>query len=449
MENEFLNENLDEEKICPVNDDLNDEDTENKISQLNHDQSAENVDSVEEQPAEKKAKWWKIALAIACCVALLASLAVVILQGMGIDLRPRENNVSYKDSYYVTDKEAVKKADKVVAELGDRKLTNAELQIMYWMQIDEFLRYYGDTYFDYTKPLNEQLVSEQSGLSWQQYFIEMSINMWQRYQILAILAENGKYESINKYRETLDQVYKDLDDMAKENDFENADAMIQKDMGAACTAEDYVRYLELRNVGMLFLSEKYEELEPDEKTIGEYFTEHEAEFKQSGITKESGSLVDVRHILVQLDDVKAESNGKVNYTDDQWAQCMKNAEDLLDKWKSGEATEETFAELANANSKDGGSNTNGGLYQQVAKGTMVEAFDAWIFDASRTRGDTGIVKTEFGYHIMYFVDIEAKWVTAAKTGYLSDRVDEMVAEGEKNYPISINFKKIALTDIYG
>ena len=34
---------------------------------------------------------------------------------------------------------------------------------------------------------------------------------------------------------------------------------------------------------------------------------------------------------------------------------------------------------------------------------MVDAFENWCFDASRATGDTGIVETEYGYHVMYFV----------------------------------------------
>ena len=30
-------------------------------------------------------------------------------------------------------------------------------------------------------------------------------------------------------------------------------------------------------------------------------------------------------------------------------------------------------------------------------------FNDWCFDASRKPGDTGIVKTSYGYHVMYFV----------------------------------------------
>ena len=34
---------------------------------------------------------------------------------------------------------------------------------------------------------------------------------------------------------------------------------------------------------------------------------------------------------------------------------------------------------------------------------MVTNFNDWIFDASRKPGDTGIVESDYGYHIIYFV----------------------------------------------
>ncbi|MBR2977814.1 MAG: peptidylprolyl isomerase, partial [Oscillospiraceae bacterium] len=46
---------------------------------------------------------------------------------------------------------------------------------------------------------------------------------------------------------------------------------------------------------------------------------------------------------------------------------------------------------------------NGGLYENVTKGQMVRSFNDWCFDAARKPGDTGIVETEYGYHVMYFV----------------------------------------------
>ena len=48
---------------------------------------------------------------------------------------------------------------------------------------------------------------------------------------------------------------------------------------------------------------------------------------------------------------------------------------------------------------------------------MVNSFSAWCFDSSRKAGDTAIVKSDFGYHIMYFVGTGklTAWQYAAKT----------------------------------
>ena len=33
---------------------------------------------------------------------------------------------------------------------------------------------------------------------------------------------------------------------------------------------------------------------------------------------------------------------------------------------------------------------------------MVDPFENWCYDASRKAGDTGIVESDYGYHVMYF-----------------------------------------------
>lgn len=116
-------------------------------------------------------------------------------------------------------------------------------------------------------------------------------------------------------------------------------------------------------------------------------------------------FVDVQHILVIPEGGVLNEDGRTyTYTDAEWAAALEEAEALYEQWKSGEMTSESFGALANEHSDDqDGKVTNGGLYSDVYMGRMVEAFDAWCFDNSRKSGDSGIVKTEFGYHIMYFV----------------------------------------------
>ena len=118
-----------------------------------------------------------------------------------------------------------------------------------------------------------------------------------------------------------------------------------------------------------------------------------------GENKNETKLVNVRHILVSFD---GETNEDGTYTDEAKAAAKESAESILDEWKNGDATEDSFAALANERSTDTGSNTNGGLYEDIYPGQMVTEFNNWCFDASRTAGDTGIVETTYGYHVMYF-----------------------------------------------
>ena len=114
------------------------------------------------------------------------------------------------------------------------------------------------------------------------------------------------------------------------------------------------------------------------------------------------NLVDVRHILVQFEGGTKDSDGNTTYSDAEKNKAKEEAEKLLSDWKAGEATEESFGKLADEKTDDTGSKGNGGLYEGIYPNQMVEAFNDWCFDAERKAGDTGIVETEYGYHVMYF-----------------------------------------------
>ena len=113
-------------------------------------------------------------------------------------------------------------------------------------------------------------------------------------------------------------------------------------------------------------------------------------------------LVNVRHILAGFEGGTTE-NGTTTYSDEEKAAAKAKAEEWLQTWEDGDATEDSFAALATENTTDPGSKDNGGLYENVYPGQMVSAFNNWCFDENRKPGDTGIVETNYGYHVMYFV----------------------------------------------
>ena len=115
-------------------------------------------------------------------------------------------------------------------------------------------------------------------------------------------------------------------------------------------------------------------------------------------------LVNVRHILISFEGgTTDETTGAVTYSEAEKLTAKNAAEMILEAFLEGETTEEAFGTLATKNTDDTGSKENGGLYENVYPGQMVTNFNDWCFDSARKAGDTGIVETEYGYHVMYFV----------------------------------------------
>ncbi len=136
---------------------------------------------------------------------------------------------------------------------------------------------------------------------------------------------------------------------------------------------------------------------------------------------------DVRHLLVQADTTKQNSEGEsVKLTDKEieanFAKAKVEADALLKQWKDSGATEEKFIELVKAETDDTASAENGGLYEGInSESSYVPEFLDWSL-ASHKKGDTGIVKTDYGYHIMYFVGAsgEQKWQSDIRSTIASD-----------------------------
>ena len=137
--------------------------------------------------------------------------------------------------------------------------------------------------------------------------------------------------------------------------------------------------------------------EDGKETINGYYTVYFIERNDN-----EALLQNVRHILAKFEGGTTDENGTTTYSDEEKAAAKETAEQILADWQAGEATEESFAALANEKSDDG-DGTTGGLYENVYPGQMVTNFNDWLFDESRVVGDTGVVETEYGYHVMYYV----------------------------------------------
>lgn len=133
------------------------------------------------------------------------------------------------------------------------------------------------------------------------------------------------------------------------------------------------------------------------------------------------NTVNVRHVLVAPAD---------SASDAAWQEALVLAEKYETEWKELGGSEENFAEIAAKYSVDS-SASNGGLYENIFKGQMVTEFEDWCFDSARKTGDSEIIKTQFGYHIMYFSGVAEDYYTfavssAVKSVRLNDYINGLV-----------------------
>lgn len=420
----------------------------------------------------------KLALSIGVVVVLIAVLVALIVTGLkdtGLNTGATEpaleteaseeateaetvpptvpedtglDDVTNKGSYTATDDEVIAAMDTVVATMGDIQLTNAELQVHYWLQIQEFLNseygYYASYLgLDYTQPLETQACILDEGLTWQQYFLKGALNAWYNYQVMALEADANGFEISQENREYLDSLPEKIQENATSAGFETVEEYLVYMVGAGASMEDYLNFWEIYYKGYGYFSYQYELLMPTDEEATTYFQENLDAYAAEGITADSRT-VNVRHILLLPEGATLDTIFTETFSEEAWEATRVKAQEILDNWVANDGTEDGFAALAGEHSVDTGSNSNGGLYNDVYQGEMVEAFDAWCFDAARQPGDYGLVKTEYGYHIMYFVDSTQLWLEYAKGDLVAERANQMLTDAAAKYSYEVDYAAILL-----
>jgi len=146
--------------------------------------------------------------------------------------------------------------------------------------------------------------------------------------------------------------------------------------------------------------------------------------------REETKVVNFRQILITT-----------SSDDDQAAIDKKEetAQILYDKWQEEGGSEESFEAYAVSNSEDTNSAKNGGLYENAYPGQMVTPIDDWLFDPSRKAGDSGIVQSSYGFHLLYYVGQgDAKWKVDVESDMRTDDYNEYYDGVSKDYTVKEN-----------
>lgn len=118
-----------------------------------------------------------------------------------------------------------------------------------------------------------------------------------------------------------------------------------------------------------------------------------------------------------------------------------NAQAILDEWKSGEATEATFAEIADKYNDSAITSAEGGLYEGLLASGVPTGMDTWLFEEGRKAGDTTVIppateEDEMSYVVYFVGEGDPEWKISIRDTLQSEALTEYLSEISKAYEVS-------------
>ncbi|NLM11548.1 MAG: peptidylprolyl isomerase [Clostridiaceae bacterium] len=247
---------------------------------------------------------------------------------------------------------------KDIAKVKNNRVTNSEFTYYYSMSYQQLYSYY------LIGQLDEQTLVELA----KQQALSQAVE-------IEYLLQEAEKEGFTVSKDEIDEAWNEVDSSLKTTAAEYGISM-------NTLSRQYfgVKYNQAKNIfkdsvkAQKYYEKLISDMQADEEELKAYYEEN----------KESFDYNTVRHILIKVDK---------NAEDSVVEEKKKTAQSILDRVNNGE----DFAELAKEYSEDTGSAENGGLYD-VKKGQMVQEFEEWTF--SHEVGDTGLIKTVHGFHVM-------------------------------------------------
>ncbi|MBQ5760913.1 MAG: peptidylprolyl isomerase [Clostridia bacterium] len=150
--------------------------------------------------------------------------------------------------------------------------------------------------------------------------------------------------------------------------------------------------------------------------------------------------VSARHLLIRTEEAAEDATEEeIAEIEALNAAAETKINEIMAEYMSGEQTEESFSNLVLEYSQDAASVVTHGLMENIAEGQTVPEFNDWCFDSSRKAGDVEIVKTVYGYHMIYFVSNgDLSWEATARGTLLDEQYNAYRTELAGNYAVTAN-----------
>lgn len=170
----------------------------------------------------------------------------------------------------------------------------------------------------------------------------------------------------------------------------------------------------------------------DEEESGKYTVTVAYLIKAAG--RDETPTKNVGHILFDADDDD----------EDEMKAAKEEAEKILNEYLAGDKTKDAFEKLGEKYTAD-----SSVFYDGVKEGDMEDSFNDWLFSLGdydgvvRNVGDTGLVETSYGWHIMYYNgDGHAYWYESAKADFISSEMEDWYEAKTEQFKVTVNEKAI-------
>ena len=363
-------------------------------------------------------------------------------------------------------------AEAVVAAVGEEQLTNGVLRAFYWMEVARYRDSGEEIQPDLSLPLDVQTCPVDTSVnSWQQYFLEKALDTWHTAQALAVQGHleglpledayqpnqrnhernmqdkpatqflygyNQDFRPNTMHQAYLDEIPRLLSALAEELGYADAETMAREAMGT--DLEALTEAVSLYNFGYMYMTNLSHYLEYTEEEL-QAFTSENPQYA------DETPLVSLRHILVvpQGEDVVIGEDGTVTCSRESWDAAKAETEALRRAWREGGNTEKVLAELAYLNSDDPGSSLTGGLYRNVRRGQLTKALDDWCFYTARQVGDTAIIRSDYGFHLVYLSGRTTAGELEVQEALLAQKQNGLITAAREAYPMTVDYGAIGLT----
>ena len=262
------------------------------------------------------------------------------------------DNVTSKGTYTASLAGLKWHGDTVVAQYGDEVLTNGHLAIIYTAVKGNIINGYNDLSamkLDPKVPLDRQPCTLQGyeSLTWQQYFLQEALEEWKLNALLCKKAKDAGFKLADDKQQKLDNLYNQLHkDYVESGMYASVEEALADCYGPGCTYEDYLTYTTTSALAATYYKQMLLEAENTAVTEAEieaFFEDQEEYLAKYDVKKDDNIVVDVRNILVTIERASQKDE---QFEESDWEKARVLAQEILDEWLAGEATQESFAELA-------------------------------------------------------------------------------------------------------